>query len=90
MSKEQASRTFGIKGHSTILKWMRKLEGTEANYLDMKKHDRQAYEARIRELERALKHEQMKSHAFEQMIRMAEEELKISIKKKLDTKQSKE
>ena len=45
---------------------------------------------RIKELEQLLEYEQLKRKASETMIDVAEEELKITIRKKSDSKQSNE
>jgi hypothetical protein len=44
---------------------------------------------RIKELERQLEDERLRSEGFSKMIDIAEDQLKISIRKKSDTKQSK-
>ena len=82
-SLESASRRFGIKGHCTIAKWMRKLEESNA-YVDLKNKKllESNYESRIKELEEALAFEKLRTRALEEMIKIAESELKISIKKK--------
>ncbi len=86
---ESASRRFGIRGHSTIAKWMRKLDQTTDHLYLKKSNPKLDYEARIKQLEEALAFEKLKSRAYEEMIKMAESEHKISIKKKRDTKPSK-
>lgn len=43
---------------------------------------------RIRELEKALEKEKLRSEAYSTMIDLAEEQLKVQIRKKSDTKQS--
>ncbi len=87
---ESASRRFGIKGHSTITKWMRKLDRSNLDLiLKKKKSNKSDYESRIKELEEALAFEKLKSRAYEEMIKIAESEHRISIKKKRDTKQLK-
>ena len=89
-SLESASRRFGINGHCTIAKWIRKLDGSNIDLILKKKNPlRSDYESRIKELEEALAFEKLKSRAYEEMIKIAESEHKISIKKKRDTKQSK-
>jgi transposase len=92
ISKEEARRKYGIKGHSTILKWIRKFEGpvSQTNCLmDIDKFDKKELIKRIKELERQLEDEQIRSLGYSRMIDIAEEQLKVSIKKKSDTKQSK-
>jgi len=89
-SMESASRRFGIKGHTTIAKWMRKLEASNVDLILKKnKPSSSDYESRIKELEEALAYEKLRSNAYKEMIKIAEKDLKISIEKKPDTKQSK-
>lgn len=88
-SMESASRRFGIKGHTTIARWIRKLELSNVNLILKKQPPKSDYESRIRELEEALAYEKLRSRAYEEMIKIAEAEHKISIKKKRATKQSK-
>ena len=54
----------------------------------MDSKDRTSYEKRIRELEDALRFERLRTSSLEEMISIAEEELKTSIRKKSSTKQS--
>jgi transposase-like protein len=92
LTKEEASRRYGIKGHSTILKWIRKFEGPDPLEISMKdydKLDKKALLKRIKELERQLEDEQIRSFGYSRMIDIAEEQLKIPIRKKPVTKQSK-
>jgi len=91
LTKAEASRKFGIKGHSTILKWIRKFEGPDPPKSFMKEYDKldkKALIKRIKELERQLEDEQIRSFGYSKMIDIAEEQLKIPIRKKPDTKQS--
>ncbi len=87
-SMESASRRYGIGGHTTIAKWMRKLD-LDALDQDMTDKEKQDYEDRIKELTEALRLARMKSEAFDEMINIAEQEFKIPIRKKSNTKQSK-
>jgi translation initiation factor 2B subunit (eIF-2B alpha/beta/delta family) len=57
--------------------------------MDYKKSDKDELIKRIRELERQLEDEQMRSFGLSKMIDIAEDQLKISIRKKSATKQSK-
>lgn len=86
ISKEAARKKYGIKGNSTIIKWIRKLD---IESIKMAKNKDINYEKRIKELEALLEFERMKRIAAEEMITIAEEQLKINIRKKSDTKQSK-
>ena len=92
ITKSEANRKFGIKGHSTILKWIRKFEGSDPDfqsYMDYSKSDKKDLIKRIKELERQLEDEQIRSFGYSKMIDIAEERLKVSIRKKIGTKQSK-
>lgn len=86
LSKGEISRKYGIQGHSTIAKWMRKFEHIEHK---MKTETKDELKRRILELEKQLDEEKLKRIAAETTIIVAEEELKISIRKKSDSKQSK-
>jgi len=86
ISKEAASRKYGIKGHSTISKWIRKFGH---NTMPMSLPEKADLKERIKELEKLLEYERLKRVAYEEMIKIAERELKISIRKKSDSKQSK-
>jgi len=92
LSKAEAKRKYDIKGHSEVLKWIRKFEDTEHrfnNSMDYSKSDKKALIKRIKELERQLEDEQIRSFGYSKMIDIAEDQLKISIRKKSDAKQSK-
>ena len=96
LSKEEARRKYNIKGKSAILKWMRKFGLEEyktlpANFAAMKKDGDLSKEEllkRIKLLERQLQDEQIKSFGYSRMIDLAEEQLKIKIRKNFNTKQS--
>lgn len=83
--------------HGTILRWMRQLgyisEVKTRQKLVMEpggnKLEDLVENERIRELERRLKEAELKAIAYSKMIDIAEEELKISIRKKYSTKPSK-
>lgn len=87
ISKESANRKYGIKGNSTITRWIRKLG---PSVLTIENHilTDEEYKNRIKELEQLLEHEKMKRKAAELMIEIAEESMKIKIKKKSATKPS--
>lgn len=92
ISKEEARRKYGINGHSTILKWIRKFEESDPlihGTMDYNKSDKKDLIKRIKELERQLEDEQIRSFGYSKMIDIAEERLKVPIRKKIDTKQSK-
>ena len=74
------------------MKWIRKFEGSDPHYrsiMDYNKSEKKELIKRIKELERQLEDEQIRSFGYSKMIDIAEEQLKVSIRKKPDTKQSK-
>jgi transposase-like protein len=88
--------------HGTILKWMRTFGYEEAstasltNKFRMKKDNQESYSTdtfenaqlkkRIEELESKLKDAEMKAIAYSTMIDIAEDEFKLKIRKKFNTK----
>lgn len=91
LSKAEARKKYDIRGHTAVLKWIRKFEESDPrfnNTMDYNKSDKKALIKRIKELERQLEDEQIRSFGYSKMIDIAEEQLKISIRKKPDTKQS--
>lgn len=92
LTQEAASIEYGIKGHSTILKWIRKFEDNKLQsrgFMDYRNLEKEELINRIRDLESKLKDEEIRSVGYSKMIDIAEEQLNISIRKKPDTKQSK-
>jgi transposase len=99
ISKESARRRYGIKGKSAILDWQRNYEKfgrcsvnlfTDPILLKHKPNQSEAsnedLKARIKQLERQLEDEQLRSEAYSRMIDAAETELKVPIRKKSGTK----
>ncbi len=102
MSKEEARRRYGIKSKSGILDWQRNLEKygrcclnlpADTLLLKTKKSSSEALGssevtllARIKQLERQLEDEQIRSEAYSRMIDLAERDLNIPIRKKSNTK----
>ena len=97
ITKEQARRKYGISSKSGVLNWMRKFGVSSYKQIpdcfvrmqEEENMDKTALEKRVKELERALEDAQLKAEGYSRMIDIAERELKISIRKKLSTKQSK-
>lgn len=99
-SKSALLRKYGIQQLSAIHDWLERFgfEDIHVRYLDSsisvnlspKKKPIlstwQTAEQRIKELERLLEDEQIKSEAYKRMIEIAEEELKVPIRKKPFTK----
>ena len=93
ISKAEARRKYGIKGSSNIIEWIRKFEGKLPDTRmtkELRKSDKEALIKRIKELERKLEDEQIRSEGLSKMIDIAEEQLDISIRKKSTTKQSRQ
>ena len=91
ISKSALARKYGINSSYTITNWIRKLEDEEqlSPAMDYSKSDKKDLIKRIKELERKLEDEQIRSLGYSKMIDIAEDQLNISIRKKPDTKQSK-
>ena len=89
LSKEEARRRYNIKGKTAILNWIRKLD--IPNPIIMSDHPLNEKEllAKIKRLEQELEDAKLKAEGYSKMIDIAERELKISIRKKSNTKQSK-
>ena len=91
LSKAEARRKYGLKSSSQFCYWIRKFEVEESHSkkpMDYNKSDKKDLIKRIKELERQLEDEQIRSFGYSKMIDIAEEQLKIPIRKKPDTKQS--
>ncbi len=87
---KMAQKKYGIQGKSTVLVWLRK-HGTldwalpKQNEMDSTKE--QTPEQRIKELETALKEEQLKTKFLTTMIDIAEKQYGMVIRKKSSPKQ---
>ena len=95
-TKEQARSFYKIKGKSAILYWIRKYEKSNSTFTVETKYTMPAQDEntkelllKIKQLERSLEDAVLKAEGFSKMIDIAERELKISIRKKYNTKQSK-
>lgn len=103
--KDHLMAKYGIKGKSAILNWLRKFgyietfktepiyEPTFLTEMGQKKQegtqDQEALQAKVKALEKALEQAQLEKEAWRMMVEVAERELKIDIRKKSGTKQSK-
>jgi len=91
LSKAEARRKYDIRGHASVNEWIRKFDSNlkdNRRIMDYKKSDKEVLIKRIKELERQLEDEQIRSEGLSKMIDIAEEQLKITIRKKSTTKQS--
>ena len=91
ITKEECRRRYGIRGKCTVLKWIRKFSHEEGHLPQMKKGTNEEIED-LRQslvlLKKELEYERLKSKSYLEMIKIAEEDLKISIRKKFGAKQS--
>jgi hypothetical protein len=92
ITQAEAKRKYNIKSNSAILYWTRQLSGIE-NYRDSRvvylpehdmsiKDNESEKDKKIRDLEEALEREQNRSLVYEMMIKVAEEEYGLPIRKK--------
>lgn len=95
MTINEAKLSYGIKGHDTIQKWIRtfkeeKIDISTANPMTMKKAvlSPQKLPTEVETLQKALEDAQLKIAALNTLIDVAEEQLKIKIRKKPGAKQS--
>ena len=97
-SQQELLDKYSIKGHGSITKWMRKFglldepikrqnHHTTMRETSKKSPQELALEAKVKGLEKALEYEKLRSFALDTMIDIAEDKLKISIRKKSGTKQ---
>jgi transposase-like protein len=98
ISQVKLRKKYSIGGTNSITNWMRKFGTSEISQEQInlqrtmskeseKTPQERKLEAKIKELEKALEHERMRSLALDTMINVAERDLKISIRKKSGTKQ---
>jgi transposase-like protein len=101
LTKIELRRKYNIGGKSAILTWMRQLGYADCNRWPKKikfrvesthtsmptgDKDKLELEKENRELKRKLEDEKLRSEAYLRIIEKAEEELKISLKKKFSSK----
>lgn len=98
----EASRRYNIAGNCTVSRWISKFmtqnnPTVNTNQPDMlrrlsededPKGEIARLRAKIKQLEDQLEYEKLRSEAYETMIRIAEKEFKLPIKKKFGAKQS--
>ena len=89
LSKEQARKQYQIRGKSLIINWIRKFDLPTPIYMSEQSLNEKDLQTKIKRLERELEDAQLKAEEYSKMIDIAERELKISIRKKSNTKQSK-
>jgi transposase len=91
--KEEARRRYGIRGKSTVLKWIRKFDASKSNLMKKPNHvsqsgkTREELEAENRRLREELEMEQLRVRALNVMIDIAEDRFNLPIRKKSGAKQ---
>lgn len=98
-SLNSTSKKWGLKSYTTLKGWVEKYKietkslslSQEVKEAYMKKHSprskEEELEARVKELEKALSYEKLRSRGYEIMIEIAEKKEGIEIRKKPGTKQ---
>lgn len=95
LSKEAAKKLYGIGGHTTIYRWIKKLGknhllGKVVRIEAMGEIERlKQLEKEKKELESALAQAQLKIISLEKLIEVASREMGVDIKKNTNIKQSK-
>ena len=84
----QANKKYGIQGHTTVSKWLRKYSTLDWKELPVVIH-KKTPEQKIKELEALLSIEKEKVHVLNVAIDIADDMLKTDIRKKYLPKQSK-
>ena len=84
----QATKKYGIQGHRTVSKWLRKYSTLDWKELPVVIH-KKTPEQKIKELEALLAIEKEKVHVLNVAIDIADDMLKTDIRKKYLPKQSK-
>ena len=84
----QANKKYGIQGHTTVSKWLRKYSILDWKELPVVIH-KKTPEQKIKELESLLAIEKEKVHILNVAIDIADDMLKTDIRKKYLPKQSK-
>jgi transposase-like protein len=91
MTRTEATTAFNLSGHTLLHDWTKRYsDDHEVSLPSMspeEKAEKQSLERRIRELEKKLDTSVMHVRALNTFIDIAEEQLKISIRKKSGTKQ---
>jgi len=97
-SMEQLRRRYGLAGKSCISEWISQMERLREPVerevwpqpppmsKNKKKESLEDLRRRIRQLERQLDEEQLRSEAYSRLIDLAEQEHRIEIRKKANTK----
>ncbi|HEX2901424.1 MAG TPA: transposase [Bacteroidia bacterium] len=96
LSYAQVAEKYGLKGRDTVKEWVKVLRKNGeiapstailTPMTEEEERESDAKDRRIKELERQLEDERLRSLAFSTMIDVAEEELGVPIRKKSGSKQ---
>lgn len=98
ISKKDLMQKYGVRGNSCIMNWMRKFGLSYPTEEQIKVNNQVTKESRktpqereleqkLKTLEQELEYEKLRTKALNTLIDIAEEELKISIRKKSGAKQ---
>jgi len=98
ISKKDLMQKYGVRGNSCIMNWMRKFGLSYPTEEQIKLNNQVTKESRktpqereleqkLKTLEQELEYEKLRTKALNTLIDIAEEELKISIRKKSGAKQ---
>ena len=91
ISKEEARRQYGIKGNSAVLNWIRNFDILQTHEMKSTSSEHQdqikKLEAENKRLQQELELERLRVLALNVMIDLAEEQLKVPIRKKAGAKQ---
>ena len=93
ITKEEARARYGIRGNSLVLNWIRKFGTSESPVMNKnrnpKTEDFNRLEAENKRLREELEFERLRVLSLNVMIDLAEEQLKVPIRKKSGAKQLK-
>lgn len=85
----EAARQYGVS-YMSIYRWLDQGSNTADTKMSKKEQrDKQKLEERLKALEEQLRIEQLRTQAYQEMIKQAEQYYNISIEKKSGSKQSK-
>lgn len=98
ISLKDLKKKHGVGSNDCLYQWMRKFGLSKPNEKLIKDHSTMSKETgiterekqqqvRIRQLEKDLEYEKLRTHALNKMIEIAERDLKIPIRKKSGTRQ---
>ncbi|GAB5466421.1 MAG: hypothetical protein Kapaf2KO_18570 [Candidatus Kapaibacteriales bacterium] len=88
MSRGEVSKKFGIRGHSTISKWINNMGKDPSKTRTMKTHSTTKEKellSTIADLKQQLKQKDIEALFYKHMVNVAEDMFDIPIKKKLGT-----